>query len=169
MDLVPSSNPAAVNLDRTETKLVSQAACDGSDEETSTQPLKTRNVNGRTYNQIRWDKKRQKKRRAWYWQPKFEILMEEVHNGVVNREHRWVCQLCEASYLTTITPQSTYTITSQTRTRQCRQLTRLRDQCTKRLSNLLLNYNDTHLKFWRHGHCLRQIEPLLSRRSSRTP
>lgn len=93
MDLTPSSNPAAANLDRAEVGLASHVAGAGSDEEeTSTQSQKVRHANGRVYREIRLQRKRQKKRKAWFWQ--YGMLMEEEYRGKVNHEKKWVCQLC---------------------------------------------------------------------------
>jgi hypothetical protein len=50
MDLIPSSNPAAVNLDQTESEIESHVAGAGSDKkETLTLPRKVRRFNNRIY------------------------------------------------------------------------------------------------------------------------
>jgi len=93
MDLTPSSNSAAVNLDRTEAELALHVADTGSEEEeTPTQPQKVRHANGRVYREIQLQEKRQKKRKAWFWQ--YGMLMKEEYKSKVNHEKKWVCQLC---------------------------------------------------------------------------
>ena len=93
MDLTTSSNPAAVNLDRIEAEIASNAAGAGTDEEEPTaQPPKIREANNRIYREIQLHGKRQKKRTAWFW--RYGMLMEEEYKGKVAQERKWVCQLC---------------------------------------------------------------------------
>lgn len=87
MDLTPSSNSAAVNLDRTEAELALHVADTGSEEEeTPTQPQKVRHANGRVYREIQLQEKRQKKRKAWFWQ--YGMLMKEEYKSKVNHEKK---------------------------------------------------------------------------------
>jgi hypothetical protein len=95
MDLTPTSNPATVNLDRTEAELASHVSNVGSDEEeTSTQPRKVRQANGRIYREVRLQGKRQKKRTAWFWQ--YGMLMDKEYQGKISKESKWVCSLCRS-------------------------------------------------------------------------
>ena len=67
MDPLPSSNPAVVNLDRTESELASHVASAGSDEdETLPPPRKVREWNKRIYREIQKRGKREKPLKAWF-------------------------------------------------------------------------------------------------------
>ena len=92
MNLIPSLNPATINLNRIKADLILNAINIKSDKkETLIRPLKVYYVNNRVYREVRLHKKRQKKRTAQFQQ--YDILIEEEYKSKVNDEKKWVYQL----------------------------------------------------------------------------